>query len=77
MKVKLIIAVLCIGFLQGCESDELNRIQANEIRKQITYIKDDRTGNCFACYEDSYHGGLATVPCESIPDYLLVKGEND
>ncbi|MFH1325842.1 MAG: hypothetical protein ABIH48_00025 [Candidatus Falkowbacteria bacterium] len=58
------------------ESQQLERIQqnANEVVGNIQYIKDSRTGLCFAyCWVGMANGGpaLATVPCDSVPPELL------
>lgn len=47
---------------------------ASDVASAIVYIKDERTGLCFAYYwGGGVHGGpaLATVPCEAIPTNLL------
>lgn len=73
MKIKLIATLLCVMFFCGCDRNETNKLQANSINNDITYFKDQRTGICFACFMQGYSGGIATVPCDSIPDYLLIK----
>ena len=56
---------------------EHNRAQeiADDVVSQIEYIKDPRTGLCFAHYwGDSSHGGIAflvLVPEDKIPPKLL------
>ncbi len=48
--------------------------KANQVVSEIQYMKDPRTGVCFAYYYwEGYNGGpaLATVPCDSIPSDLL------
>lgn len=48
---------------------------ANDVVGSIQYIKDPRTGLCFAYFwgGNGLYGGpaLATVPCEAIPTQLL------
>lgn len=86
--MKQILAVICVVvlafFATGCEKSEVlhaqeenqraQRLQAdaNKVVVEIQYIKDPRTGLCFA-YMSGLSGGmaLATVPCEAIPPQLL------
>lgn len=87
---KQILAVTCVValafFATGCEKSEAVRAQeesqrvqrlqgnANEVVGSIQYIKDTRTGLCFAYYWGGMANGgpaLATVPCEAIPAELL------
>ncbi len=82
--------VMCLTVLlllvTGCESRETIKANREKMRLEnlksdatmvvarIKYIKDPRTGLCFAYYWDgSLNGGkaLATVPCEAIPSHLL------
>ena len=88
--MKKMLAVMCIGILAllttGCEKSEAVRAQeenqrvqrlqakANEVVDSIQYIKDTRTGLCFAYYWGGAGNGgpaLATVPCEAILHELL------
>jgi len=88
--MKQTLAVMCIValalFAIGCEEpeeararEEVERAQwlqsnANKVIGDIQYIKDPRTGLCFAYYwGDTNFGGpaLATVPCEAVPPELL------
>lgn len=83
--VMMFVAVLAF-LTTGCEKqgaakarEEAQRMQrlqenANEVVVNIQYIKDPRTGLCFAYYwGGAANGGpaLATVPCEAIPPHLL------
>ena len=86
--MKQILAVVCAAvlafFATGCEKSEVVRAweenqqaqrdqaNANDVVGSIHYIKDSRTGLCFA-HRDGPSGGmsLATVPCEAIPLQLL------
>ena len=89
LAVCIMVVVVLALFAAGCEKAEtvsaqeknqrVQRLQAdaNEVVGSIQYIKDARTGLCFAYYW--YWGGagnsgpaLATVPCEAIPPQLLV-----
>lgn len=66
------------GRSMGDEKSEAFRAREKDRRvlrlsilvSSIQYIKDSRTGLCFAYY---YGGGpaLATVPCEAIPPKML------
>jgi len=40
----------------------------------LRYIKDPRTGACFAYYgyPGNYSSVMATVPCETVPSHLLI-----
>lgn len=56
------------------ERAELQRNSARGVVGGIQYIKDARTGLCFAYYwGGGLNGGpaLATVPCEAIPTNIL------
>ena len=63
--------------------EEVQRVQylqskANEVVSGIEYIKDTRTGLCFAYWWGGLysHGkSIATVPCEAIPSNLLTVAE--
>lgn len=48
---------------------------ANDVVSRIQYVKDPRTGLCFACYGErggfSSGSPFAVVPCEEIPASLL------
>ena len=85
-----ILVVMCVGvlalFVVGCakseevraqkENKRVQRLQANanEVVGSIQYIKDTRTGLCFAYYWGGMGNGgpaLATVPCEAISPKLL------
>ena len=82
---KIYSILFCIFFLftTVC-SDKETRKKKMENRKKdinypyerylssIQYIKDKRTGLCFAREIYGAHGyALACVPCDSIPEYLL------
>lgn len=82
--MKQIIVVTCVVvlafFTTGCERSKTVRAQqdesqstANRVVRNIQYIKDPRTGLCFAYYYGGSAGGsgLTTVPCEAIPPELL------
>ena len=66
--------------LARAEAQRLKRLQveATRVVGRIQYIKDGRTGLCFAYYwGGGYNGGpaLTTVPCETIPLELLTVAE--
>lgn len=47
--------------------------KAEQLIRDIVYVKDERTGLCFACAGlDSYSQSIAMVPEASIPPELLV-----
>ena len=72
----------CLALLLILAScDELDSISAtdkNNIEKKLTYLKDNRTGLCFAFLTAA--GGvdshtMACVPCDSIPPNLLERAK--
>jgi len=78
--------VVLAFFATGCEKSEAVRAQEESLRAQqlraitknvidtILYIKDDRTGLCFAYHVHGVNNireSIATVPCEAIPPKLL------
>jgi len=55
-----------------------NQRLVNDMVRDIVYIKDPRTGLCFAYkWGGAANGGpaLAMVPCESIPEELLITAQ--
>ena len=57
---------------------EKNQATANEVVSKIIYIKDCRTGRCFAYFQGSVgYGGpsFTCVPCEGIPRDLLTHSQ--
>ena len=85
-QILAVCVVILAFFATGCEKSETIRAQkessrvqrlqanANEVVGSIQYIKDTRTGLCFAYYWGGKSNGgpsLATVPCEAIPPQLL------
>jgi len=79
------LAAGALAFSAGCdkrseEEEEKERTQysqviANEVIKDIFYIKDPRTNTCFASFPAHLYRGVTTVPCEAIPPQLLTVGE--
>lgn len=67
--------ILCV-LLCGCSNSdvETNETWAQHNMKNIIYVKDSRTGICFA-YIDSFStrgvGSIASCDCEKIPKELL------
>ena len=62
--------VLCL-MLFGCDDGENKTAQY--ALNNLVYVRDVRTGLCFAFYwGGSAHGGpgFTTVPCEAVLDYL-------
>ncbi len=74
----LFIAVLAAcAFLAACDSDIEARHEAPPALNQgnIRYVKDTRTGLCFAAYNSSTDEGyvvtsLSNVPCDSVNSLL-------
>jgi len=83
MKQILAVCVVVLAlFVAGCQvraQEEDQRVQylqarANKVVDNIQYIKDTRTGLCFAYYwggTTTDGSALASVPCEAIPPELL------
>lgn len=81
------LGVMCIiifsSFATGCvDPEEVRRenqkqlqLEANRIVENMGYIKDTRTGFCFAFHRGTGGPSLATVPCQGIPSQLLVVSE--
>ena len=71
----LLIIIFAIA-ITGCQRQtdwEKGNQSAKETVSDVIYIKDTRTGLCFALLDNasSYgHKGLATVPCDKIMDHL-------
>ena len=89
--LRVVSIIVLVLFINGCgwvdeqekaarEWIQVEQLQpvANEVVSEIQYIKDRRTGLCFAYHwRGSMYGGpaLATVPCEAIPAELLTVAE--
>lgn len=51
-----------------------DRTAASELVKSLVYTRDARTGICFAVgRQGSFGWKFAAVPCEMVPDDLLVR----
>jgi hypothetical protein len=71
-KIILLAVVWLVGCAAGEEAD--NSTKAENCTNNIVYVKDTRTGICFATYAWGYFDEtMATVPCEAIPPGLLTK----
>ena len=87
---KVLIGILIFLSFTGCKREQtpeeevkqrINKKQefAREILSKILYIKDHRTGLCFAyMWDGSMNGGpaLTVVPEDKIPAYLLIHVKN-
>jgi hypothetical protein len=54
--------------------------KADHVVNRIQYIRDPRTGLCFAYVPARWHNdgpALAVVPCESVPAHLLTTANVD
>jgi len=68
------LAIVALFCLVGCEPLTETEVKQRQVRAEeyvsnkITYIKDDKTGLCFAYFSTGIDGGpaLATVPCEAV-----------
>lgn len=79
---KMIIAAIMVGslFLVGCSVNpsELSDGYVRNFARTTKYVKDERTGICFAVVASRATGGLtstgvamATVPCEKVGSMLV------
>lgn len=75
--MKNLMLVLALVLLTaGCEMQMQENAKANV--HKIVYIRDNRTGICFAwCRPSGHTMGLATVPCEKVPKELLHESQTD
>lgn len=58
----LFAVLLAAGALIGCPE------KPSAKQHQITYIRDTRTGLCFAVYRGFRSAGMVLVPCKAIKD---------
>lgn len=49
--------------------------RAEQVVREIHYIKDNRTKLCFAYFDNSWSFTLTEVPCTSIPPELIEAGK--
>lgn len=73
--VGIVLAIAVPSFLRNRYENDPDFAQKKQDRiiKEIRYIRDDRTGLCFAYYwGGSYHGGpaLTEVPCDRVSKFL-------
>lgn len=89
VRAMLIALVAGLTIIIGCglttNSEEVNAWEkerqakskqndVNEVMEHLQYMKDTRTGICFAYYWGGAGNGgpaLATVPCEAVPSGML------
>ncbi len=72
LMITLVIVVAGLSVIMSCKcasSGEEAQRRIKNVVDSIQYVKDTRTGFCFAYWEDGK--ALATVPCEAIPSQLL------
>ncbi len=84
-RVLISFCVVCSLAILGCskERNTENRTispttEAEYFEKQTTYFRDSRTDLCFARWlgyrDNGWHAdGIAMVPCEAIPEQLLMR----
>jgi hypothetical protein len=77
MKPLFMVALVACAFLIGCIDDSEGYHTAPPALNQsnIRYVKDSRTGLCFAAYNSATDEGyvvtsLSNVPCESVGSLL-------
>lgn len=77
----LLIAALSVALLSGCNpiTMPVDKGQAQDIVQQLTYVKDKRTGLCFALIGMTKMGdvsqtstGITYVPCDEKVEKLLI-----
>lgn len=69
--VLLLMIAVALGVLIGgiikssaqAQPNDIMRIDAKKMIKNLTYIKDSRTGLCFAAYNVLRNSALTTIPC--------------
>jgi sugar/nucleoside kinase (ribokinase family) len=73
--MKKLIGILMIGVLTSCSVNTSGDINVDT--DDLTYVKDDRTGLCFAMVAsrksfdtDATGLGLTCVPCKEVEKYL-------
>jgi len=83
--VALVVVMTCVFLISHKNTSEENiasqirwrQEQTNSMMRRMWYVKDPRTGICFAYYwgGTANGGGLATVPESAIPKDLLIVAE--
>ena len=74
--VALSLFVGCGEKTQEQRRTEFIQEEVREVKNYLAYFKDEQTGICFAVsgFDSVYSGpALATVPCEKVPEELLVQ----
>ena len=67
--IKYLILMLAIMYI-GCSETYIKDVVREQTNK-IIYFQDKKTGICYAEFTNAT--SLTCVPCEKIPDSLLVK----
>jgi len=66
--VRVIVALFVFALMPLCCVDQ---VETDYIISQVCYVKDPRTGLCFARSNANINFGLTTVPCQAVhPDML-------
>ena len=66
--MRRVMGLLLVVGLWGCED---TRGHYTGIVEKLRYVKDHRTGLCFATKSIPYQGYLAQVPCERVEKFLM------
>jgi hypothetical protein len=76
--LKLFILIIVSMLLVSCRYDAIWTVpNPNNLEKKIIYMKDNRTGICFAFLTSSTNSkigesqSMTCVPCEKIPECLI------
>lgn len=72
MKLLSIISIVLMLLLTGCNRnlEQENKNAAKDIVNDLVYVKDEKTGLCFAY--SWYSGPIFTeVSCRDVKDYLI------
>ncbi|KKM64948.1 hypothetical protein LCGC14_1496120 [marine sediment metagenome] len=69
-RIVLLGAVILLLLVFSCVT---KKERAANVKKDLIYFKDSRTGLCFAATAIGYQGFLAHVPCDKVQKYLVEK----
>lgn len=79
--LKYLMVILLLVMFVSCSQNDLyvmTRLDTNNFEKKLVYIKDSRTGICFAILKTSNlntfnDASITCVPCENIKTELFVR----
>jgi len=69
--ISWLILVPTLVIIAACSRED-NVDHARWVTSKLVYIKDNRTGLCFAIYESDsgYRAGITEVPCDKVQNEL-------